>query len=751
MPVARVIPGAAKISFGEERYTTSDIAPAEVVVSLVPEPGREVTIPLSVVYGSGVEAGHVSGLPESLSFSAGETRKSFEISLVEDGFEGDLGTMSIAFGELPTGIDAEEQASTEIVLHNSEILSTTMTLGSDEDSIGYVTFSEDEEGELTDHEFTWRGTIHTVTNLVLETTGSSGSGDLSFEVSPGLLKDEDCLYLLLDDATFNLASGWVNGRQFFWYGVDLDWEEDDTVEIELRQFPPSLHARSMDGRLNNIGNPTWGKTGTELLRMATVSYMDRVSEPPDWLPGARTISNTAQNQEGSTSNSAMASDFLWQWGQFLDHDISLTPQGSPPESMDIPVPTGDSTFDPGGNGGRTLSFTRSVFEPDTGSGADNPREQVNRITAYMDASQVYASDVERSRILRANDGTGRLRTSASGSLLMYNTAGVENDGGRERTDLFLAGDIRSNEQAGLTAMHTLFVREHNRLAEELTEEQPGLSGNEIYEMARKIVGAQMQVITFKEFLPLLLGAGAIEPYEGYDPSVEPTIANEFSTAAFRVGHTMLPSSLLRVSSSGTEVDVALADVFFSPSLIEERGISEFLRGLASQQAEEVDLLIVDGARNMLFREGTTRGTDLAALNIQRARDHGIGDYNSVRRAYGLDAVTSFSEVSSDTAVQEALEDLYGDIGDIDLWIGGLAEDHASGAMVGETFRAIIADQFSRLRDGDRFWYENDPFFAAHPELLEELRETTLSDIIRRNTAIDDEIHDEIFVVPAQSS
>ena len=151
---------------------------------------------------------------------------------------------------------------------------------------------------------------------------------------------------------------------------------------------------------------------------------------------------------------------------------------------------------------------------------------------------------------------------------------------------------------------------------------------------------------------------------------------------------------------------------------------------------------------MLFRGPGVRGTDLAALNIQRTRDHGIASYNLVRQVYGLDAVASFAEVSSDTEVQEALEDIYDEIGHLELWPAGLAEDHVEGAMVGETFHAIIVDQFIRLRDGDRFWYENDPYFLANQEILDELRRTTLADVIRRNTPINDEIPDDVFTLPS---
>ena len=296
-------------------------------------------------------------------------------------------------------------------------------------------------------------------------------------------------------------------------------------------------------------------------------------------------------------------------------------------------------------------------------------------------------------------------------------------------------------------MHTLFVREHNRLADEIAIEHPELTGHEIFELARKIVGAQMQVITYQEFLPLLLGPRSLELYAGYQEMVDPSIANEFSTAAFRVGHTMLPSSLMLIDAEGESEEISLAESFFNISMIREVGIEPLLRGISTQMAQEIDLALVDEIRNMLFGPPGSSGRDLAALNIQRGRDHGLPRYNMVRMAYGLPRASDFAEVSSDREVQAALAQAYVDVEELDLWTGGLAEDHVPGAMVGETFHRIIADQFRRLRDGDRFWFENDPCFINDPELLAEVRSTTLADIIRRNTRIGNEISDNVFRAP----
>ncbi|MCY4432176.1 MAG: hypothetical protein OXE45_00755 [bacterium] len=393
-----------------------------------------------------------------------------------------------------------------------------------------------------------------------------------------------------------------------------------------------------------------------------------------------------------------------------------------------------------------MHVDRSVFDPETGTDQQNIRRQMNAITAFIDASQVYGSDETRALALRTNDETGRLKTSHEGRFLPYNEDGLDNEGGSELTTLFLAGDLRVNEQIGLTSMHTLFVREHNRLADIIASQDPSLGGDEIYHLARKIVGAQIQAITFNEFLPLLLGPDAIAPYSGYDATVDPTIASEFSATAYRVGHTLLSPNLHLLNADGESEHVNLARAFFTPSTVEDRGITVILRGFASQLAQEIDSKVIDEVRNMLLRGPNGPIFDLAALNIQRGRDHGVGDFNAVRSAYGLDPLETFADISTDPSVQQAMMLAYGEVEKIDLWSGGLAEDHAPGAMVGETLQTIISDQFSRLRDGDRFWFQNDPYFLANPEVLDQVGRITLASIFRCNTAMDDEIQDNVFIV-----
>ncbi len=509
--------------------------------------------------------------------------------------------------------------------------------------------------------------------------------------------------------------------------------------------PGDAEVPSIDGSGNNLADLAMGQADTALRRRVPSDYADGVSALAGAdRPGPRTISNLVLAQPESRPNRLGASDFLWQWGQFLDHDIDLTDGTQPPEPADVPIPAGDPDFDPEGTGTVSLPFNRSLWDPATGAGPETPREQVNQITAWIDASNVYGSDAERAEALRTHDGTGRLLTS-EGDLLPFNVFGLENAGGSSPS-LFLAGDVRANEQVGLTAMHTLFVREHNREAERIAEREPGLSGDEIYQRARLHGIGLMQVITYREFLPVLLGPDALPPYAGYDARRDARIANVFSTAAFRFGHSALSPTLLRLDAQGQEIaagHLALRDAFFAPTRItEEGGIDPLLRGLASQPCQRIDAYVVEDVRSFLFGAPGAGGFDLAALNIQRGRDHGLPGYNDLREALGLRRARSFADVSSDPEVRARLAAAYADVDAVDAWVGGLAEDPLPGALVGELVARIVGDQFRALRDGDRFWYARRLDRRARARL----ESTRLSDVIRRNTGIRDEIPDDVFRV-----
>jgi len=506
---------------------------------------------------------------------------------------------------------------------------------------------------------------------------------------------------------------------------------------------------SVDGSGNNTGRPSWGAAGIALLRGARAAYGDRVSTPAGASrPSARAVSNAVSKQTVSIVNDRGMSDFIYVWGQFLDHDINLTTTGT--EKLPISVPTGDPSFDPNSTGTKTISFTRSVAAAGTGTSTLNPRQQTDSVTAFIDGSQVYGSDAARASALRSFSG-GRLRTSA-GDMLPYNTTGLANANDSHLlpdTSLFVAGDIRANENPDLIALQTLFMREHNRLAAAAQAMNPRWTDEMLYQSARRVVIAELQAITFNEFLPTLLGRQAVVPYAGYRSGLNPSITNEFATAAYRFGHSLLDSEIGRLNDDGTSVpagELSLMESFFNAGVFDvtlpnhEGDIDPFLKAIASGNSQEVDLKVIDDVRDFLFGAPGQGGFDLAALNIQRGRDHGLADYNSTRAAYGLPKVTTFGQITPDVAVQQQLRTLYGSVDNIDLWVGGLAEMHAPGASVGPLFQRILTDQFTRLRDGDRGWFERS--FAGND--LGQIRGTHLSDVIKRNTSLTN-LQSNVFV------
>ncbi len=559
----------------------------------------------------------------------------------------------------------------------------------------------------------------------------------------------------------------------------------------------AVEFRTIDGSGNNLTNTAQGQAFTPLVRIRDVivnplpgfdpvplapAYEDGIDTPrgildlasppgvgTSRLPNPRDISNTVVAQ-GSRSvlNPLGASDWLWQWGQFIDHDIALEEPAPASDPFLIPVTdSADPLFNPSFP---FLPFRRNDPAPGTGAGTGVPREQVNKITTYIDGSNVYGSDQTRADFLRTFD-SGKLKTTlaANGETLLpfnratnpFPNANPPVTPGSSPADpeaLFLAGDIRVNEQFGLTAVHTLFLREHNRLAEALGQRadlnqlvtDAGYDANVasdvdeyVYQMSRKAVGAQIQAITYNEFLPILVGNDAVPTYVGYDATVDATLSNEFANAAYRVGHTLLSPKLQLVDPDGnSQGSVALRDAFFDPSFAQDNGVDLLLKGLSMQQAQDVDALVIDEVRNFLFDEGNG-GLDLAAVNIQRGRDHGLPSYNDMRRGLGLAPRTQFSEITSDTTVTDALALAYDSIEDIDLWLGALAEDTDGDGLVGELLNVILVDQFTRLRDGDRFFYAGDTNLLA---LFPTIGQTRLSEVIVRNSAMDS-MPTNAFVVP----
>ncbi len=250
-------------------------------------------------------------------------------------------------------------------------------------------------------------------------------------------------------------------------------------------------------------------------------------------PSPRAISNAVIDEPVTQFNTRQLSTLVYQWGQFLDHDMSATPAGTT-EYVPIPLPNTEVIFT------EDIPFNRSDYQMTTDARGNKLRQQLNMITSFIDGSNVYGSDSKRATWLRTMRN-GKMKTS-SGNLLPYNTRNGELSGAIDLTapemandsdhhvKTFVAGDDRAAENPVLTSLHTLFVREHNRICDSLI--RLGMRNDEqMYQIARKIVGAEIEAITYQEFLPAL--GIILQPYSGYKDNVRPDIMNSFATASYR--------------------------------------------------------------------------------------------------------------------------------------------------------------------------------------------------------------------------
>ncbi len=519
-----------------------------------------------------------------------------------------------------------------------------------------------------------------------------------------------------------------------------------TFFLSLILLATSLSAqdiRAIDGSNNNLDHPEWGAKDAPLAHITAVAFADQIAQPNGQnRPNPRAVSNALFTQSNILADPLKLSDFTWSFGQLIDHELTFVLDGD--ESLDISVPSNDTQFDPFGTGEVTIRMHRSLHVAGTGTSRANPRKFPNHVTAFIDGSSIYGSDEERATWLRALSG-GKLKTSA-GNLMPFNTVdgeinseidhnAPEMDNPVGFTDkLFVAGDARANENPLLISMHTLFVREHNRLCDELVKTNPDWSDEELYQFARKIVGGLLQSVIYNEWLPTM-GVNLPE-YRGYDPSANPSITNVFSAAAFRLGHTLLNGNLLRLDAEGNSLEggaLSLRDAFFNPLLVHEDGLDPYFQGMAAQVQQGMDAKVVDDVRNFLFGPPGAGGLDLAAININRGRERGLPDFNTIRDNIGLDPYIFFIQLNSNPEVFTEIQKVYRQVNQIDPWVGMLAEARMPGTLFGETIMKILEYQFAVLRDGDRFFFENDD--AIPEDWRKAIRETRMGDIIKRNTNI----------------
>nr|XP_061812717.1 dual oxidase 1-like [Nerophis lumbriciformis] len=509
-----------------------------------------------------------------------------------------------------------------------------------------------------------------------------------------------------------------------------------------------------DGWYNSLACPKRGGVGSHFSRLVPANFRDgvyQVEHEPE-LPNPRSLSrilSTGSSGVPSTRNHTVLTLFF---GYHVAFEImnSRTP-GCPPEFMNIPVPKGDPAFDPNGTGSVLLPFMRGSWDKSTGQSPGNPRTQINTVTAWIDGSSIYGSSTSWSDSLRsfsngllASGLEWNMPRQATGHTLMWSAADpTTGDNGPQ--GLYELGNAWANENVFTAAEGIIWFRYHNYLASKMSKEHPQWSDEELFQNAKKRVVATFQNIALYEWLPAYLGDRTLPPYSGYQKFVDPAVSPEFH-AAMSLVITMASSGVYMRNRSCHFREIINTDGSSSPALRlcnsfwkrqeinvnTSHDVDELLLGMVSQIAEEVDHIVVEDLRDFMYGPLKFTRTDLVAQIVQRGRDFGLGSYAKVRQALNLPPVKTFQDINPQLnktkpkLLQEVAQIYHGDISKLELFPGGLLE---SVGGPGPVFSAIILDQFERIRNGDRFWFENKHNSLFTDDDIQKIRNVTFRDVL----------------------
>ncbi|GFO22804.1 peroxidasin-like [Plakobranchus ocellatus] len=535
-----------------------------------------------------------------------------------------------------------------------------------------------------------------------------------------------------------------------------------TINVEATcPLPFGPYFRSIDGTCAHPKN--LGAATKPMARLLPPVYEDGIQLPRMFsvsgrpLPSPRVVSRMVHPDVDRASQFTI---MLMQWGQIMDHDMVSTPLPIE-DTRDTHVCCGPNKSLPLGSEdpecfpilyhgdhkfiGQCMEFVRSMPIEDTFGDIVFPRENMNAVTAFVDASVVYGNSDEMLKKLRDKKGQG---------IYFELINGRPKDNGLDdcirrpgRHDIcYLAGDERVNEHPGLTAIHTLFMRKHNLIAHRMRTLVPWMPDEMVFQKTRAIVVAITQKIMYNDWLPIILGretvtrAGIYSPPNTrsyFDESFDPSIFQAFSTAVFRFGHTLIPKELFLGGKNHTR----LRDLFFKPYLLFEN-FDEVCINLVTgysdkDRSQQYDSFITEEVTDHLFetQEGPMQGFDLVALNLQRGRDHAIPPYNDYRELCGLHRITRFDDPVLGIA-GPVLARVYDHPDDIELFSGGVSEQSALGGLVGETFNCLIARQMRSLKFGDRYFFTHDRGNQGFSDAqLQEIHKYTLSHFMCETTAM----------------
>ncbi|KAM5172929.1 dual oxidase 1-like isoform 2-T2 [Mantella aurantiaca] len=517
------------------------------------------------------------------------------------------------------------------------------------------------------------------------------------------------------------------------------WKSSDaqeTVNWEVQRF---------DGWYNNLANHRMGSKGSKLLRLIPASYSDGVYQVTSDLPNPREISNAlTEGQSSSLSPRNLTVMAVFFGNQVLSEIVSTDMPACPAEFLNIDIPLGDPVFDPENKSNVVLPFQRVQWYSDTGKSPNSPRTQVNSVTAWIDGSSIYGPSHSWSDALRSFSG-GKLASGPNGLFPPYAKKSLPvfrvpdpSTGERGDEGIYSFGNAMANESPFRQVQSIVWYWYHNYMANFLAASHPNWSDEVLFQNARKWVIAVYQRIILYEWLPSFISR-EVQNYTGYNQHTDPGVSPEFVALTAQMIYTMMPSGVymrdrnctfLNVTGSDNRMYPALrlCNSYWSrqnPNLENLADIEHLLLGMCSQIAEKEDHVMVSDLRDYWYGQMLYSRMDLLAASIQRARDMGLPSYNKVCNYYGSSPMTW--ENISNSEIRQKLSALYdNDIEKLELIPGAMLEINGD---VGSIMPKIILDQFYRLRDGDRFWYENTKNGLFTDEQVDIIQKITFHDVL----------------------
>ncbi|CAG8624350.1 25369_t:CDS:10 [Dentiscutata erythropus] len=439
----------------------------------------------------------------------------------------------------------------------------------------------------------------------------------------------------------------------------------------------------------------------------------------------------------SLKSKRKSSHLMTFWIDFLAFDIVKSIETGENYNNGILIPNDDKLYLSYGVENATSPPTPALQFNRTYSVS---RGTVNEATSFLDGSSIYGlNETNLNLTLRDHVDLCKMRMN-------YTVDTADGKFGylpRGENGQYLIGHLpKRGGHVFTNVFHVIFIREHNRKCDELRKLYGNsLTDEEYFQEARKWVIALLQVVQYREYLPIIMGT-TLPTYTAYNSTLTPGLDYFFVASTFRYGHSEASDSYQIVNQNGEPESTLMLRDLQLPDLIEIYGVPTAVLSLSLQRQEELDILYSDFMRAQIV-EGNF--TDIASIDHLRSRDHGMPMYNDVRTALGLTRANTWSDITKDVFVQKRLQSLYTSIDLVEAYVGGLAEDHLQGSNFGQLFQTSMIQQWSLIRDSDRFWYESPDagFTSAEIDIL---HNTTLSDIVLRNTPVGTSLPQNLWFV-----